>query len=498
MPGTTGTPEGKLCRLESFPSVNVRGPTEADLETLTGSRVERLDAIVIGTGQGGKPLAADLARAGWRTAIIEKGRVGGTCVVAGCTPTKTMLASARIAHLARRASEYGVRTGPVSVDLEAVRQRKRVIVDQWSEGSRKGLERHEKLELILGEARFAGVRELEVTLADDGTRRLASDHIFINVGGRPRIPAIAGLDTVPYLTSTSIMELDRIPDHLLVLGGGFIGLEFGQMFLRFGAEVTIVQRGPRLVPREDEDVTEAMREILEQEGIRILTDSEVVSVEPGARGIDLRVRTGEEETILSGSHLLVSAGRTSNADLLDLEVTGLEADEHGWIPVNDRCETDVEGIWALGDVTGAPPFTHISYDDYRVIRENLLEGGERSTKDRLLPYAVFTDPQLGRVGLTEREAREQGRDISVAKLPMSRVARAIELNETRGFMKAIVDNSTGLILGAAILGIEGGEVVSVLQMAMMGDLPYTVLRDAVIAHPTLAESLNNLFMTLDD
>jgi pyruvate/2-oxoglutarate dehydrogenase complex dihydrolipoamide dehydrogenase (E3) component len=467
------------------------------LEASTQSQAERLDAIVIGTGQGGKPLAADLARAGWRTAIVEKGRVGGTCVVAGCTPTKTMLASARVAYLARRAVEYGVRTGSVSVDLEVVRQRKRRIVDEWSEGSQKGLQRHANLELILGEAWFVGIREVEVALTDGGTRRLKSDHIFLNVGGRPRIPAIAGLDTVAYLTSTSIMELEEVPDHLLVLGGGFIGLEFGQMFCRFGAEVTIVQKGPSLIPREDADVTKAMREILEQEGVKVRTETEAVSVQSTGSGIDLHVRTGDKESVLSGSHLLVSAGRTSNADLLRLESTGLAVDERGWIPVNERCETKVEGIWALGDVTGAPPFTHTAYDDYRVIRVNLLEGKRRTTTDRLLPYALFTDPQLGRVGLTEREARDKGLDIRVAKLPMSRVARAIEVNETRGFMKAVVDNSTGRILGAAILGTEGGEVVSVLQMAMLGDLAYSVLRDSVIAHPTLAESLNNLFMTLD-
>lgn len=462
------------------------------------SRFDSLDAIVIGTGQAGKPLASDLARAGWRTAIVEKGRVGGTCVIEGCTPTKTMVASARIAHLARRAEEYGVETGAVSVNLGVVRQRKRKIVDEFSEGSQKGLERHSELELIRGEARFVGPREVEVALADGGTRRLTSDHIFLNVGGRPSIPLIEGLDALPYLTSTSIMELDQVPDHLLVLGGGFVGLEFGQMFRRFGAEVTIVQRGPRLIPREDWDVAEAMREILESEGIRVLTDSEACSVQPGPTGIDLRVQMGGESVLLSGSHLLVSAGRTSNADLLELEATELVTDERGWIPVNERCETRVEGVWALGDVTGGPPFTHTAYDDYRVVRANLLEGGSRTTKDRLLPYTIFTDPQLGRVGLTEREARAQGYDIRVARLPMTRVARAIEVDETLGFMKAIVDDSTKRILGAAVLGIEGGEVASVIQMAMMGGLPYTVLRDAVIAHPTLAESINNLFMTLDN
>jgi pyruvate/2-oxoglutarate dehydrogenase complex dihydrolipoamide dehydrogenase (E3) component len=461
--------------------------------------LETFDAVVVGTGQGGKPLAADLATAGWRTAIVEKGRVGGTCVVCGCTPTKTMIASARVAHIARRAADYGIEAGPVSVDLETVRRRKRQIVDEWTAGSRKGLERHENLELIMGKAGFVAPHEVEVTLREGGSRRLAADHIFLNVGGRPAVPSIPGLDGIPYLTSTSVMELGAVPEHLIVLGGGFVGLEFGQMFRRFGAAVTIVERGPRLVGREDEDISEAIREVFEEEGIRVLTESEAVSVgRTENSGLRLRVRAEGQETDLHGSHLLVAAGRASNADILNLEATGLATNERGWIPVNERCETEVEGIWALGDVTGAPPFTHIAYDDYRVIRANLLEGGARTTTDRLLPYAVFIDPQLGRVGLTEREALERGYNVRVAKLPMTRVARAIEVDETRGFMKAVVDAETDRILGAAVLGIEGGEVVSVLQMAMVGELPYQVLRDAVIAHPTLAESINNLFMTLGD
>lgn len=459
--------------------------------------LERFDGIVIGTGQGGKPLAAELAQAGRRTAIVERGRVGGTCVVCGCTPTKTMIASARVAYLARRAGDYGVRVGPVAVDLEVVRQRKRDIVDSWSAGSRNGLERHEKLELMLGEAHFSGLREVEIALREGGVRRLAADHVFINAGARPAIPPIPGLDIVPYLNSTSIMELGEVPEHLIVLGGGFIGLEFGQMFRRFGAEVTLIERAAWLAPREDEDVSEAIREIFEEDGSRVLTDSMATGVEAEEGRIHVQIDGSDGELAVSGTHLLVALGRASNADTLNLEATGLSTDERGWIPVNGRCETEVEGIWALGDITGAPPFTHTAYDDYRVIRANLLDGGDRSTENRLLPYAVFIDPQLGRVGLTEREARERGHDLRVAKLPMTRVARAIELDETRGFMKAVVDARTDRILGAAVLGIEGGEVVSVLQLAMMGDLPYTVLRDAVLAHPTLAESLNNLFMALD-
>ena len=465
---------------------------------ISAQRPEFFDAVLIGTGQGGKPLAADLARAGWRTAIIERGRVGGTCVVCGCTPTKTMVASARVAHLARRAADYGVDVGSVSVDMEVVRARQRDIVDSWSEGSRKGLERHANLELIMGEARFSGVREFDVALLTGGSRSLTADHVFINAGARPAIPSIPGLGAVPYLDSTSILELGEVPGHLVVLGGGFIGLEFGQMFRRFGADVTLIEKSTRLVSREDEDVSDAIREIFQQDGIDVLTESEATAVEAVEDGrIRVTVSGPGGETRVSGTHLLVALGRDSNADTLNLEATGLSTDSRGWISVNERCETEVEGIWALGDITGAPPFTHTAYDDYRVIRTNLLEDGQRTTADRLLPYAVFIDPQLGRVGLTEREARERGRDIRVAELPMTRVARALELDETRGFMKAVVDASTNRILGAAVLGIEGGELVAVLQLAMMGDLPYTALRDAVLAHPTLAESINNLFMELD-
>ncbi len=426
--------------------------------------------------------------------------MGGTCVVRGCTPTKTMWASARVAHLARRAGDYGVETGGVEVDMAAVRQRKRDIVDDWVEGGREGLERQDGLELIFGDARFVGEREIEVATAEGGRRRLAADRIFLNTGARPLVPPIDGLDEVDHLDSTSVMELGEVPDHLLVLGGGFIGLEFGQMFRRFGADVTVVDRGDRLASREDEDVAEALEEILEEDGIRVLTGTEAREVSP-APGGGVRVRVvsvdGEAADELEASHLLVAAGRRPNSDGLGLEEAGVATDERGHVRVNGRLETSAEGVWALGDVTGHPPFTHTSYDDYRVVRDNLLRGGDRSHEGRTLTYTVFTDPQLGRVGTTEREARDSGRDVRVAKLPMSRVARAIEMDETRGFMKAVVDADTDRILGAAVLGVEGGEIAMALKIAMMGDLPYTALRDAVLAHPTLAESLNNLFMTLE-
>jgi pyruvate/2-oxoglutarate dehydrogenase complex dihydrolipoamide dehydrogenase (E3) component len=362
----------------------------------------------------------------------------------------------------------------------------------------------------MGEARFSGPHSVEVRLNNGETRHLTADKIFINAGARPRKPSLPGLDDVTYLDSTSIMELDAVPEHLIVLGGGYVGLEFGHMFRRFGSRVTIVQRRGQVLTREDPDVADKVAQILREDGIELLLNTQAVGVAQGSDGsirLTVRapegerapesVRAPESEGTLSGSHLLAAAGRVPNTDRLNLDAAGIQTDERGFIPVNERLETGVPGVYALGDVKGGPAFTHVSYDDFRIIRTNLLEEGDATTTGRLVPYAVFIDPQLGRVGLSEREARAQGHDIRVATLPMNHVARALEVDEPRGLMKAIVDAGTGQILGAAILGIEGGEIVAVLQMAMMGQVPYTVLRDAVFAHPTLAESLNNLFMTLD-
>ena len=454
---------------------------------------DRYDAIVIGTGQGGKPLAQAFARAGRPVAIIEREHVGGSCVNVGCTPTKTMVASARVAYLARRAAEFGVRTGPVSVDQTVVRKRKRDIVESFSGGNRRGLESTDGLDLVMGEASFTGPNELEVR---GETRRLTADTIFINTGLRPEVPDIPGLDTVDYLDSTSVMELGEVPEHLIVLGGGYIGLEFGQMFRRFGAEVTVVQRGPRLMPREDEDVSEEIAAILREEGLEILVESRPVRASGADGGVELELEGPGGARTLGGSHLLVATGRRPNTDGLNLEAAGVEVDGRGFIPVDERLETNVPGIYAMGDVNGGPAFTHISYDDYRLLAANLLDGGDLTTEGRLVPYTLYTDPQLGRVGLTEREARDRGLDFQVAKMPMTHVARALESDESRGFMKAIVDSASGRILGCAVLGMEGGELMSMIQIAMMGDLPYTALRDAIFAHPALAESLNNLFSKL--
>jgi pyruvate/2-oxoglutarate dehydrogenase complex dihydrolipoamide dehydrogenase (E3) component len=464
------------------------------------TETQHYNAVVIGAGQGGMPLARALAQAGRKTALVEREHVGGTCINEGCTPTKTMVASAKVAYFDRRSADYGVQNGPVSVDMHKVRQRKRDIVKSFRSGNERRIEETEGLDLLMGEASFSGPKELEIRLNGNGEMfQLTADNIFINVGARPANPPIEGLDSVPALNSTTIMELDELPEHLLVLGGSYVGLEFAQMFRRFGSEVTVVQRGERLMSREDADVAEAVADVMRQDGLEVLLEAQPLRVERGDNGeIQLTVRTPEGERKLTGSHLLVSAGRPPNTDALNLEAAGIETDKRDFVEVNERLETNVPGVYAMGDVKGGPAFTHISYDDFRIIRTNLLEGGDASVADRLVPYTVFIDPQLGRIGFSEQEAREQGRNIRVARMPMSYVARALEVDEARGFMKAVVDADNDQILGCAILGIEGGEIMAMLQIAMMGGLPYTALRDAVFSHPTLAESLNNLFAALDE
>ncbi len=457
------------------------------------------DAIIIGAGQAGGPLSTTLANAGWKTALIERVHVGGTCINEGCTPTKTMVASARVAYLARRGADYGVHTGPVTVDMAKVRQRKRDIVNSFRNGSQSRIERTQGVDLFLiAEASFTGPKVIEILLENGETRQLTADTIFINAGARPTMTTLAGIENVPTLDSTSIMELDEVPEHLLIVGGGYVGLEFGQMFRRFGSQVTIIQRGANLLSREDPDVAEEVAKIMREDGIEVLLEARPLYVEQTAPGsIRLTVHTTTGERALTGSHLLMAAGRVPNSDWLNLHTAGIKTDKRGFIQVNERLETNVPGIYALGDIKGGPAFTHISYDDFRIIRTNVLEQGNASINDRLVPYTVFIDPQLGRVGLSEEDARAHGRNIKVAKMPMSYVARALETDESRGFMKAVVDAETGQILGCAVLGIEGGEIMSILEVAMMGKLPYTALRDGVFAHPTLAESLNNLFSTLD-
>ena len=454
---------------------------------------DHYQAIVIGSGQGGNPLCRALAQAGLRTALIERSHIGGTCINEGCTPTKTMLASGRVAYLARRGKDYGVQTGDIRIDMQRVRQRKRDIVDRFRHGGQKRLEETANLDLIFGEASFTGPKNVSVRLQDGSQRTPSADRIFINAGARPSVPKLDGLKDVPFLDSTSIMEVDSVPEHLLVLGGGYVGLEFAQLFRRLGGRVTIVQSREQLLAGEDADVAAEVLAILKQDGIEVLLNSKAERVVKSGTGIQLTVTAGKEARLVQGSHLLTATGRTPNTDSLNVSAAGIATNERGFIKVNDKLETNVEGIYALGDINGGPAFTHISYDDFRILRTNLIEKGSATTENRFVPYTLFIDPQLGRVGITEEQARSQDKKIRVAKMPMSYVARALEVDETRGFMKAIVDAESEQILGAAILGIEGGELMTMLQLAMMGHLLFTALREATFAHPTLAESLNNLF-----
>lgn len=454
----------------------------------------KYDAVIIGAGQAGVPLAKNLAKAGWRTALVEQKHVGGSCYNEGCTPTKTMIASARVAYLARRAADYGVATGAVSVDMAAVRQRKRDLVESWRAGSERRLRAMDNLDLVMAEAGFVGPHDIQIRPSEGETTILQAGRIFINTGALPSVPALPGLQQVPFFTSTTIMELDQIPEHLLILGGGYIAVEFGQMFRRFGSEVTIVQRGSSLLTREDADVAEAVASVLQEDGIELVLEAAAREVAAGPnQGVSLEALVASGARTLTGSHLLVATGRTPNTAGLNLSAAGLEVDRGGYVPVNERLETKVSGIYALGDVKGGPAFTHISYDDFRIIRTNLLEGGDAAITGRPVPYTIFMDPQLGRVGLTEREARDRGLDVKVFTLPMSHVARALEVDESRGFMKAVVDQATDRIVGFAALGVEGGELMTIVEVAMMGGVTASTLREAVFAHPTLAESLNNLF-----
>jgi pyruvate/2-oxoglutarate dehydrogenase complex dihydrolipoamide dehydrogenase (E3) component len=450
-------------------------------------------AIIIGSGQGGTPLCQALANAGWRTALIEREHIGGTCINEGCTPTKTMVASGRVSYLSRRGADYGVRPGGIAIDMKRVRTRKRNIVKLFRGGSQKRIENTKNLDLIFGEASFTAAKSVAVRLKNGGQRALTADYIFVNAGCRPAVPAVEGLQDVAFLNSTSIMELAAVPAHLLVLGGGYVGLEFGQLFRRLGSRVTIVHSRDQLLTQEDADVAQEVAAILQQDGVTVLLNTKAERVRQVGKGIKLTARSDKRVSTTSGSHILVATGRVPNCEKLNLAAAGIGTDDRGFIKTNRRLETNVDGVYVLGDIKGGPAFTHISYDDFRILRTNLLENGGASTDGRLVPYTVFIDPQLGRIGLSEAEARTQHRNIRVAKMTMNYVARALEVDETRGFMKAVVDAETDQILGAAVLGIEGGEIMTQLQLAMMGRLPCTLLRNAIFAHPTLAESLNNLF-----
>jgi pyruvate/2-oxoglutarate dehydrogenase complex dihydrolipoamide dehydrogenase (E3) component len=459
------------------------------------------DCIVIGSGQAGTPLAKKLAEAGKKTLLIEKRFIGGTCVNDGCTPTKTMVASARLAYLAAKPNDMGVTVKGYEIDLRQVKKRKNDIVLQWRNGGQAGLEKTPNLDLLFGEATFTGIKTISVKPNDNGNaQEFKADKIFINTGAKTIIPDdIEGLNDIDYLTSTSILDLEEVPEHLLVIGGNYIGLEFGQMFRRFGSKVTILEKSPRLLLREDEDVAEELTNILEREDIKIYTGAKTTKFKQKAGGkITATVTVDGHEQKIKCSHVLIAIGRAPQTGALNLDKTGVKMDEKGNIMVNNKLETSQEGIYALGDAKGGPAFTHIAYNDYIIVYGNLVEKRDLDTKDRPVPYTMFTDPQLGRVGISETDAIKQGLNYKVTKLPMTSVARAIETGDTRGFMKAVVDPETKKILGVAVIGTEGGEIMSVLQMAMEGGITYDKVRNYVFAHPTYSESLNNLFMALKD
>ena len=451
------------------------------------------DAIVVGSGQGGVPLATNLADQGWRVALIEKGQLGGSCINYGCTPTKSMVSSARIAQAARRAPEFGIHTGKVQVNMAEIVARKNEIVESFRSGIEDQVESNANLTLYRGHGRFTGPHEIEVN-----GETLSSDKIFINTGTRPRILPIPGLDQVEYLTNRNIMELDAVPAHLIALGGNYLGLEFGQMFRRFGSEVTVIELNDQIVPREDPEVSASLKDALEGEGMNFRLGARTTKIVKTAGGVEVTIeqKDGTSET-LKGSHLLVCVGQTPNSDDLGLDRAGIETDQAGFITHNGKLETNVPGVWVLGDVKGGPAFTHVSYDDYLVIYDNLVNGKSRTIDNRVVPYALYTEPELGRVGLSEREARKAGYKLKIGSVPMAYVARAIERGETSGLMKIVINADNDRILGATILGAEGGELVQILMALMMADAPWTLFHNAMFIHPTLAEGFFALMANVE-
>jgi len=443
------------------------------------------DAIIIGTGQAGPSLARRLAGAGMRVAIAERGKFGGTCINTGCTPTKTMVASAYAARIARRAAEFGVAIeGPVKVDMKRVKARKDEVAGASNRAVEHSLRSLENCTVYDGHARFLSAHEVQV-----GDAALTAEKIFINVGGRAAIPPIPGIEEVPCLTNSSMVDVDFLPPHLVILGGSYIGLEFGQMFRRFGSEVTILEMGPRLIAREDEDVSAAIAKFLQQEGVQLHLDSRCTRVRKSGDGILLEITGPEGRREIAGSHLLVATGRRPNTDDLGLERAGVARDDRGYIIVDDRLATSVPGMWALGDCNGRGAFTHTSYNDFEIVASNLLDGETRSVRDRIPAYALYTDPPLGRAGMTDAEVRKSGRPALVGKIAMEDVSRAYEKGETEGFMKIVVDRDSKQILGAALLGTSGDEAIHVILDLMYAKAPYTLLQRAMHIHPTVAEFL---------
>lgn len=459
--------------------------------------MKKYDAVIIGSGQAGVPLAKKIAHKGLKVAIIESKLIGGTCVNYGCTPTKAMVASARVMHVASTADEVGITVKEVSVNLKSVIKRKNKIVHQSRSGSESALLTTKNLDVIYGEASFLSNKLVKIVFKDGTEKIITGEKIFIDTGARPAIPKINGLDEIDYLDSTSIMELKKVPEHLLVIGASYIALEFGQMFKRFGSKVTILEHADSFLPKEDSDVAGEIKQFLESEKIVIHTQATVQNFSTKNKKITAVVKIADRTKKINCSHVLMATGRTPNTEALNLHNTEIQMHK-GYIKVNDKLETSVADVYALGDVKGGPAFTHISYNDYVIVCGNVYEGANESKKERMVPYTMFTDPQFARIGLSEKEAIQKKLNYKVACLPMAHVARGIETNETTGFIKAIVDADSKQILGAAVIGAQGGEIMSMLQIAMMGKVTYDVLRYAVFAHPLYAEALNNLFLSLDE
>jgi len=456
------------------------------------------DDIIIGGGKAGKTLAPALVADGRKTALVERSlnMIGGSCPNIACIPSKTMVASAEVANTVLHSAAYGINTAPPTVDMAAVIQRKRSVVQSLRPINLNNLHTALGDNLIIGIARFVAPKTIEVATAEGTTRLLTAERLFINTGTRPLIPSVPGLKEAGFLTSESLMELEELPEHLIVLGSGYIGLEFAQMFRRFGSRVTVIGQSEQILSQQDPDMASAVQTLLERDGIEFLLKAKVLRVERSGNATKLLLQVAERERELQGSHLLVAVGRTPNSDSLNLAAAGVATDARGFIPVNDRLETNVPNIWALGDINGGPQYTHVALDDYRIVKANLIDGGNRSTRDRLVPSCLFIDPELAHVGLTETEAQQQGYAIRVAKLDASDILRAVTGGQTDGLLKAIIDTETGRILGCSLLCHEAGEVISTVQMVMQAQMPYTVLRDGVLAHPTMTEGLNMLFSKL--
>ncbi len=450
---------------------------------------EHFDAIIVGAGQAGPSLAGRLTAAGQRVAMVERKLVGGTCVNNGCIPTKTLVASAHAAHLARRGAEFGVGTGPISVDMAKVKARKDEIMLNDREGVESWLDSMDGCTVLRGHARFEDPHTVRV-----GDDALHADRIFLNVGGRAVVPDIPGLSDVEFLTNVSILELDTVPSHLVIIGGSYIALEFAQMYRRFGARVTVVERGPRLAPREDEDVSAAVREILAAEGIDIVVDADDVRISKHGKGFELTPRAGADA--IAGSHLLLAVGRRPNTDDLGLEAAGVQTDARGYIVVDDQLKTNVDHIWAMGDCNGKGAFTHTSYNDFEIVAANLLDDDPRRVSDRITTYALYIDPPLGRAGMTVGQVRASGRRALLGKRPMTRVGRAVEKGETQGFMKVVVDADTDEILGAAILGVGGDEAIHAILDVMSAKAPYTTLSRTMHIHPTVSELIPTMLQQM--